>query len=117
VLDEIPFYANGIYLMDKAYVDFKALFRLNNAHAFFVSRAKETMRYSVVEQNFNIDETTGLCTDRTVVLTVAKSKRLYPGKLRLVEFYDEKNNELLVFQTNNFEVSPLIQHGLYRNLK
>ncbi|MDR1793416.1 MAG: IS4 family transposase [Bacteroidales bacterium] len=49
VLDEIIFYANAIYLMDKAYVDFEALFRMNNAGAFFVTRAKERMRYEVVE--------------------------------------------------------------------
>ena len=57
-LDVIMFYANAIYLMDKAYVDFEALYRINNAGAFFVTRAKETMQYAVVEQNFNIDETT-----------------------------------------------------------
>ena len=42
-LDEILFYANAIYLMDKAYVDFEALYRINNAGAFFVTRAKETI--------------------------------------------------------------------------
>jgi hypothetical protein len=39
-LDVIYFYANAIYLMDKAYVDLEALFRINNAGAFFVTRAK-----------------------------------------------------------------------------
>jgi len=114
-LDVINFYANAIYLMDKAYVDFEALFRINNAGAFFVTRAKDTMRYEVVEQNFNIDETTGLRTDKTVRLTVAKSKKLYPEELRLVEFYDEINDELLVFLTNNFEVSALEVANLYKN--
>jgi len=114
-LDVINFYANAIYLMDKAYVDFEALFRINNAGAFFVSRAKDTMRYEVVEQNFNIDETTGLRTDKTVRLTVAKSKKLYHEKLRLVEFYDDINGELLVFLTNNFDVSALEVANLYRN--
>jgi hypothetical protein len=83
--------------MDKAYVDFEALSRINHAGAFFVTRAKESMKYKVVEQNFNIDETTGLCSDRTVLLTIPKSKKFYPEKLRLVEFYDEINDELLVF--------------------
>ena len=114
-LDVINFYANAIYLMDKAYVDYEALFRINNAGAFFVSRAKDNMCYEVVEQNFNINETTGLRTDKTVRLTVAKSKKLYPEKLRLVEFYDEINDELLVFLTNNFDVSPLEVANLYRN--
>ena len=113
-LDVIMFYADAIYLMDKAYVDFEALYRINNAGAFFVTRAKETMQYRVVEQNFNIDQTTGLRTDQMVELTVAKSRRLYPEKLRLVEFYDRENDELLVFLTNNFEVSALEVARLYQ---
>jgi hypothetical protein len=114
-LDVMNFYANAIYLMDKAYIDFEALFRIHNAGAFFVSRAKETMQYEIVEQNFNIDETTGLRADKTVLLTVAKSKKLYPEKLRLVEFYDEINDETLIFLTNNFEVSALEVARLYQN--
>jgi hypothetical protein len=114
-LDVINFHANAIYLMDRAYVDFEALFRINNAGAFFVTRAKDTMRYEVVEQNYNIDETTGLRTDKTVLLTVAKSKKLYSKELRLVEFYDNINDKLLVFLTNNFEVSTLEVANLYRN--
>ena len=113
-LDVILFYANAIYLMDKAYVDFEALYRIHNAAAFFVTRAKETMRYRVVEQNFNIDQTTGLRTDRIVELTVPKSKRLYPELLRLIEFYDNDSGELLVFLTNNFEVSALEVANLYK---
>ena len=101
--------------MDKAYVDFEALFRINNAGAFFVTRAKDTMRYDVIEQNFNMDETTGLRTDKTVVLTIPKSKKLYPEKLRLVEFYDALNNELPVFLTNKFDVSALEVAYLYKN--
>jgi hypothetical protein len=113
-LDVLMFYANAIYLMDKAYVDFEALYRINNAGAFFVTRAKQTMRYTVVEQNFNINETTGLRSDKVVEFMVAKSKRLYPEKLRLVEFYDSENDELLVFLTNNFEVSALEVARLYQ---
>jgi len=115
VLDVMMFYANAIYLMDKAYVDFEALYRINNAGAFFVTRAKDTMQYAVVEQNFNINEATGLRADKIVELTVAKSKRLYPEKLRLVEFYDNENDELLVFLTNNFAVTPLEIARLYQN--
>ena len=115
VLDVMMFYANAIYLMDKAYVDFEALYRINNAGAFFVTRAKETMQYRVVEQNFNIDQSTGLRADKIVELTIAKSKRLYPEKLRLVEFYDILNDELLVFLTNNFTISALEVARLYQN--
>ncbi len=101
--------------MDKAYVDFEALYRINNAGAFFVTRAKDTMRYNVIEQNFNIDQTTGLRTDKIIELFIPKSKQLYPENLRIVEFYDQENNELLVFITNNFEVSAIEVTSLYKN--
>lgn len=73
------------------------------------------MKYEVIEQNFNIDQTTGLRTDKTVVLTITKSKKLYPDKLRLVEYYDEEKDLLLVFLSNNFEVSALEIARLYKN--
>jgi hypothetical protein len=115
VLDVMPFYSNAIYLMDKAYVDFAALFRINKEDAFFVTRAKSSIKYDIIEQNFNIDELTGLRADKTIVLSIPKSKRLYPDKLRLVEYYDYENDVLLVFLSNNFEVTALEIADLYKN--
>jgi IS4 transposase len=115
VLDVMSLSSNAIYLMDKAYVDFKALFCINKIDAFFVTRAKATLKYETVEENFNINQATGLLTDKTIALTGYKSKRLYPEKLRLVEFYDCENKVLLVFLSNNFEVSALEIANLYKN--
>jgi IS4 transposase len=101
--------------MDKAYVDFAALYRIQQADAFFVTRAKSPFRYSVIEQNLNIDESTGLRTDRIVIPVVYKSRKLYPEKLRLVEFYDSEKDVLLEFLTNNFEITALDVANLYKN--
>jgi hypothetical protein len=114
-LDVIVPQPGAIYLMDKAYVDFEALHRIQMEDAFFVTRAKSSLKYEVMEQNFNIDLATGLRSDRTIALTVAKSKRLYPDKLRLVEYYDTEKELLLVFLSNNFEVSALEIARLYKN--
>lgn len=114
-LDIILPQPESIYLMDKAYVDFEALFRIDQAEAFFVTRAKSSLRYEVIEQNFNIDQDTGLRTDKTIMLVVPKSKKLYSERLRLVEFYDDQNDELIVFLTNNFEVSSLEVANLNKN--
>jgi hypothetical protein len=115
VLDIIIPQPDAIYLMDKAYVDFAALYRIQMAGAYFVTRAKSPLKYEVTEQNFNIDQTTGLRTDKTIVLTVKKSKKLYPDKLRLIEYYDEEKDLHLVFLSNNFEVSALEIARLYKN--
>lgn len=115
VLDVIVPQPDAIYLMDKAYVDFAALYRMQIVGAYFVTRAKSTLKYQVIEQDFNIDKTTGLRTDKTIVLTVTKSKKLYPDKLRLVEYYDAEKDLDLVFLSNNFEVSALEIANLYKN--
>ena len=114
-LDEIVPLSNAIYLMDKAYIDFAALNRMENAGAYFVTRAKVTLNYTVTERNFNIDEKSGLRSDKNIELNVAKSKRLYPQKLRLVEYYDDEKDIDLTFLTNNFRVSALEIAHLYRN--
>lgn len=115
ILDVIAPQPCAIYLMDKAYVDFEALYRIQKEDAFFVTRAKSSLKYEIIEQNFNIDQTFGLRADKTIVLTVAKSKKLYPEKLRLVEYYDAEKDLPLVFLSNNFEVSALKIARLYKN--
>jgi len=115
VLDAIVPIPDAIYLMDKAYVDFLALYKIHKADAYFVTRAKVTLDYSVVEQNYNIDKSTGLISDKTITLNGYKSKQLYPETLRLVEYHDDEKDLLLVFLSNNFEVSALEIAHLYRN--
>lgn len=61
--------------MDKAYADFKALYCINTYNSYFVKRAKSSLNYTIIEQNFNIDEKTGLRTDKIIELTVVKSKK------------------------------------------
>jgi len=115
VLDEIVPQPDAIYLMDKAYIDFASLHKMNKADAFFVTRAKVTMDYKVLENKYNIDETTGLRSDKTIKLKGYKSKQLYPETLRMVEYFDDEKDLLFTFISNNFDVSALEIGRLYRN--
>ena len=115
ILDEIIPIPEAIYLMDKAYIDFVALYKMHKAGAFFVTRAKATLVYRDIECNYNIDEKTGLRNDKTIKLKGVKSKQLYPETLRMVEYYDDEKDIILVFLSNNFEVSALEIANLYRN--
>lgn len=115
VLDILIPIPDAVYIMDKAYVDFKALYQMHSSGAFFITRAKSTMDYSVVENNYNIDENTGLRSDKIIELNGYKSKQLYPELLRLVEFYDSDNDVTLTFLTNNLDVSAHEVANLYRN--
>lgn len=115
VLDVFTPIPEAIFIMDKAYIDFKALYKLNLVGSFFISRSKSSMDFSVLEVNYNIDETTGLRGDKIIELNGYKSKQLYPESLRLVEYYDFENEVELSFLTNNFELTALEIANLYRN--
>ena len=115
ILDEIIPLPNAVYLMDRAYIDFTALYRMNTVGAYFITRSKETLDYLVTGWEMNIDESSGILSDKTIKLKGPKSKRLYPDKLRMVEYYDDEKDMVFVFITNNFEVSALDVARLYRN--
>lgn len=114
-LDMIPYQRDAIYVMDRAYVDLAALFELDRAEAFFVTRAKQNMSFTVVETNYNIDLATGLRGDRIVVFNGVKSRELYPKPIRVIDYYDDDKDVELVFMTNNLELSALDVAHLYRN--
>jgi len=115
ILDEIIPLPNAVYLMDRAYIDFTALYRMNTVGAYSITRSKETLDYLVTGWEMNIDESSGILSDKTIKLKGPKSKRLYPDKLRMVEYYDDEKDMVFVFITNNFEVSALDVARLYRN--
>jgi len=50
-----------------------------------------------------------------IIINHKGTKKLYPENLRIIEFYDSENDVLLVFLTNNFEVSALEVANLYKN--
>lgn len=56
ILNKLNIVANAIYTTDKAYVDFEALRRIDEEGSFFVTRAKDNMKYEVITSNSNIDE-------------------------------------------------------------
>ncbi|MBI5415941.1 MAG: transposase, partial [Candidatus Omnitrophica bacterium] len=98
VLDILISEAGSFYVMDRGYIDFKRLYELHQALAFFVIRAKSNLRYRRLYSR-PTDKSTGLRCDQTIVLT--QSFADYPEQLRLVKFYDAENDLRLTFQTNN----------------
>lgn len=105
----------AFYVMDKAYVDLKALYRFHLAKAFWVSRPRENMQFATVEQMDIPDARSGILEDSRVKLTGYRSCRLYPEDMRLVRVYDPDNDTIVDFISNNFEVSALEISNLYRH--
>ena len=113
-LDEIEIVAGAVYVMDKAYIDFSRLFKLENCGAFFVVRAKTNLRFSPVESR-KVDKATGLRCDRSIRLSVAKSRKNYPDKIRRIKYYGREKDIRLVFLTNDFEMGAMEIATVYKS--
>lgn len=105
----------AFYVMDKAYVDFKALFRFHQSQAFWVSRPKENMKFITVEQMETPDAKSAIIEDSRIRVSGYKSSKLYPEDMRFVRVYDPNNDTIVDFISNNFEVSALEISNLYRH--
>ena len=114
-LDELTPEPFAFYVMDKAYVDFKALFRFHRAEAWWVSRPKENMKFKTLAQLQIPEETKGVVEDSRIKVTGHKSNKLYPEDMRFVRVYDPDNDTIVDFISNNFEVSALEISNLYRH--
>lgn len=113
ILDDLPIQPSAIYLMDKAYLDFKRLFTMHQAGAFFVTRAKTNTQCRRIYSH-TVDKSTGLICDQTIRLTNFYSAKDYPDQLRRVKFYDADTDKRFVFLTNLFNVPALTIAMLYK---
>jgi hypothetical protein len=113
-LDELIFEAGSFYIMDRGYLDFARLYRLHQAGAFFVIRAKERMQFCRLYSH-PIDAASGVRCDQTISLTGQRSATDYPDKLRRIRFYAIEHKRALVFLTNNFTLPAPTIAALYKS--
>jgi hypothetical protein len=113
ILDHLVLEPGAFYIMDRGYVDYERLAKLDDAGSFFVTRAKANMkarrRYS-----HPVDRTTGLICDQTVVLTGFYARQDFPRPLRRVKFNDPETGKRLVFLSNNFTLPAMTIAKLYK---
>ena len=114
ILDELVFEPLAIYLMDKGYLDFERLFRIDSASAFFVTRAKINLACKRI-YSAKVDKALGLRCDQTIKLTTYYSHKAYPAKLRRVKYFDKEQGKTYVFLTNNFEITAIEVALLYKH--
>ena len=112
-LDLIEFEPMAIYIMDKAYIDFERLNKLNSHNAFFVTRAKENLAYRRIYSN-KIDKNENILFDQTIKLTGPLSSKYYKDKLRRVKYYDKENDRRFTFLTNNHSLPAITIAKLYK---
>jgi hypothetical protein len=112
-LDILTYEADGFYIMDKAYVDFKRLFTINLSHAYYITRAKENFNFKRIS-SVKPDKTKGIICDQIVKLKGVKSSKYYPATLRRIKYFDKEQRRTFVFLTNNFTQSAIDIAMLYK---
>jgi len=113
ILDLLLPEPGSYYIMDRAYLDFERLYALNRGGAFFITRAKSNTKSRRIYSR-PVDKSTGIICDQSVVLTIAKSRKDYPEKLRRVRYFDAEINKRFAFLTNDFMLEPLVIAQLYK---
>ncbi len=113
VLDQLTPEPGAFYVMDRGYIDFARLYRLNQGAAFFVVRGRANFRFRRLTSGA-IDKRTGLICDQTIVTTGQQSATDYPDKLRRVRYRDPDTGKTFTFLTNNVTLPAITIARLYK---
>lgn len=112
-MSEIPYETESYYIFDRAYNNFKALYKIRQIDAYFVVRAKKNLQYKVVKWKRRLPK--NVLSDTAIELTGFYPKQYYPERLRLVRFWDEEQKREFMFLTNATHISALQVADLYKN--
>lgn len=112
-LDNLLFEPGAFYLMDRGYLDFARLWRMVLAGAYFVTRAKDGLRFNR-QRSLPNDGVDGLYSDQIGKLGLPQARADFPGLLRRVRYRDPETGQVLVFLTNHLELPPLTIALLYK---
>jgi hypothetical protein len=104
---------DSIYCFDKAYVSCQWLHSIHKTKAFFVTRAKTNMDYSITGQHSKGGKK-GVLSDLVIKLNGHASAKKYPSKMRLVIFKDETTGKIYHFITNNFRLAASTIAAIYK---
>ena len=100
--------------MDRGYLDFERLYAMHQAKAYFVTRGKRNFTFKR-RYSHEVDKSTGVQCDQTVVLKTFYSLQGYPEPLRRIRYYDDNLGKRLVFLTNNFDLPATTIAALYKS--
>lgn len=114
VLDLLLPEPGAFYVMDRGYLDFERLYRLDQAGSFFVTRAKRNLNARRL-YSAPVDRSSGVICDQTIALNGFYSSQDYPAYLRRIRYRDPDTDKSLVFLTNHTLSPALTICALYKS--
>lgn len=113
LLDILPLEAGAFYLMDRGYVDYKRMYRIHRAGAFFILRVSKNTSTKRIDSR-PVEKSLGLLADQTVSFVDYYSKKRYPDYVRRINYTDPESETPFVWLTNNFDLPSETIPELYR---
>jgi len=107
------FVPDSIYCFDKGYIDFNWFSSIDNNKAYFITRAKDNIKYTVTGQHSE-PKKNNVISDEIITLTGHLQQDYYPKELRLIHYYDKETDKLFMFLTNNFKLSAYTIAQIYK---
>ena len=83
-MDAIPYEQGSYYIFDRAYNDFKPLYKIHTIEAFFVVRAKKILQYKMTKWKRRLPH--NVLSDANIELAGFYPKKHYPEHLRLIRY-------------------------------
>lgn len=114
VLQQLVAEPGAIYVMDRGYLDFAALYRLHCQGAYFLMRAKKNLRVARRYSHPVADRCAIVC-DQTVLLAREWVRNKYPVPLRRVKVRDTDAGGSIVLLSNHFALPAATVSVLYRH--
>ena len=112
-MDTIPYESGSYYVFDRAYNDYKRLFKIHMNDSYFVVRAKTNIKSKVLKWKRRMPK--NVLSDCEIELTGHYSKKHYPERIRMVKYWDEEDQREFVYLTNAKHISALQVADLYKN--
>lgn len=112
-LDMINIESGAYYVMDRGYLDYERLFKINLSGAFFVTRLKNNSAFKRLYSN-EANKESGIKCDQIIKFKTFHSAKKYPDKLRRIKYFDKETNHIYEFLTNDFNIEAKSVANLYK---
>lgn len=101
-MEDYPYEKDCFYIFDKLYFKTRGLFAVNTAGAYFITRIKKNVVYSVTD--LTPADGTLVIEDKGIEFSSRWAREGYPHRLRLVSYYCPEKNMVIELVTNNFDL-------------
>jgi hypothetical protein len=113
IIKEWRLHKEECIVFDRYYVDFELRNMIDMQWSYFVTRTKRNTDYIITKHN-EVNER-NVILDWVVELFWNEWRKKYTKELRIIRYYDEENDRVFEYITNNKDLSALSIADIYKN--